>query len=190
MKSLPEIADVRDDLHRIRERTEADVDEEIAEVLSLVERFFDREEDEARALDRLGLLETAEETLLSLETGLDDDAARYAAAARNRLEQLRDAVDTAGEEVVVIETRVTMEEVMVETKIADVEGRAQMHVTVVNVGGPTDVEVTGRVTDADENELTARSTTLPFDAAEQRTVDLDLDVPGGARTYEADVRPR
>lgn len=169
MAGLPKVLDIRDDLRRAEEATDADIREEVEGVLGLLAEYAGDGPAES------GNLDEADERLLRMEERTDSDvASERFQAARNRIRLFRESLSGADEGLVVLHTERT---------------GGGVRSTVVN---SADAAATGTVTvafyDGDGTELgTATAEGVSFDAGEERTLTVATDVPAGTERHVSRV---
>jgi hypothetical protein len=169
MVSLPRIIDVRDDLRRAQRASENDVDDDISDVLSQLERYSDPDRRHQKSL-----LDTAENTLLRLqEQETSEKAIQRFQAARNRIEIFRDAISNADTERVVVDYEIRNPNTGSQTRVERLQGDpGEARISVVNLGEPAEGSI--RVSLYDE-----RGTAL-----QEATGTIELDSDGMAVTGE------
>ena len=185
MTSLPPIIDIRDDLTRAREATDADVDEEFRTIRDRLDAFADRD-----AANRTGIVDEIDNQLLRVEARLDGEAARSIAAARNRLRIYRQTRDQADDELSVVESHLRRPgESDGDLTVEDVHGQdVTVAATVANSGATRSVAPVATFYDADMTDLESLSgppTEVP--EGDQRTVDIEGTVPDEAAYYAVSV---
>lgn len=177
MVSLPNIIDVRDDLRRAQSASENDIDEDVSDVLSQLERYADPDRRHQESL-----LDTAENTLLRLqEQETSEEATRRFQAARNRIEIFRDAVSGADTELVVVDSKVRNPNTDSRTRVESLqEEPGEIRVSVVNLGEPAEGVVEAAFYDDDGTVLRDTTAPIALDSDEEQTVTLDVVVPADA----------
>lgn len=164
MAGLPKVLDIRDDLRRAEEATDADVREEAEGVLGLLEEYT------GDGPAGSGNLDEADERLLRMEEQTDSDvAAERFQAARNRIRLFRESISGDDDGLLVLHTERTGDEVKS---------------TVVN---NADAAAIGTVSvafyDGDGTELGTATVEATFDAGEERTLTVSTDVPARTERY-------
>lgn len=186
MTSLPAVLDVRDDLDRIREETNGDVDEDIDAVTTRLETLADEERATRETTSREGVLDEIGDLLLRIEERVDGEAARRAEAARNRLRLYRDARSGGAGDVFVLESKFRNREPEEDVPV-DVRGEdGVVEATVVNEGEPGSVRVVVNFLDSVGKELhTVASDGFEMGTNDQRSVEVEAPVPRDAVRYAA-----
>jgi len=185
MRRLPRIIDLSDDLRRAAETSDNDVDDDVSDVLSTLERFADPDR-----RDQIGLLDDAENTLLRLqEQETDDTATQRFQAARNRIEIFRNAVGNATTDLVVVDSEVVDADEVVSAGIEPVQGTAvDVRVSVVNLGEAADGVVAVAFYDEEGSGLGEETATASLDADAEETVTLSVVIPDEAAYYASVAR--
>lgn len=185
MTSPPRVLDVRDDLRRAQSASDHDVDEDVSEVVSALDRYADPDR-----RHRQSLLDTAENTLLRLqEQETSEEAARRFQAARNRIEIFRNAIPDTDTDLVVVGSEMRGPSAESDREDERVrEDPAEVHVSVANLGEAVESLVEVSFYDEDGTVLDGTATTVALDADGEETVTLDVDVPADAAYHVAVAR--
>ena len=185
LDELPAVLDVRDDLRRARTEADRDVDDDVRDVYDRLEDVTER--------DRAGqesVLDEVDNELLRLEERVDGEASRRIASARNRIRTYRESLSRATENLMVLETTFRRAEDEDETEVSFEDLRSEhaaVSATVVNEGDPREVIVAVGFYAGDEELHEAVGPRIEIDASEQRTVELETDVPEDAEYYTVTV---
>lgn len=184
LDDLPAVLDIRDDLRRALDETDAAIDDEVSSVYDRLEDFTERD----RASQE-SLLDEIDNDLLELEERLSGEAARRVEAARNRIHTYRESLSRASENLVVLETTFRHVDTGAETSLSDVaDDRATVAATVVNESDPREIMLAVTFYGDDDRQL--RETVgdrVRLDADEQRQVDLETRVPAEAEYHAVTV---
>ncbi|WP_435176128.1 DUF7553 family protein [Halorussus sp. AFM4] len=183
MASIPPILDIRDDLRRAREETDADLDDELETVYDRLDAFADQDLGDVE-----GDLDVIDNELLRVEELLDDEeAARALRSARNRIHIYRESREQTDEDLAVVDSGVEEAEDVGPAGLPPV-GEVTLTATVANTGDDTEVVPVAAFYDEDGEEVgTVEGPAFDLPAGVEQRIHFDVDVPSEASLYGVSV---
>lgn len=193
MTDVPYVLDIKDDLERAREATDADVGEEISAVGERLDAYADRTDATGGRIDAdaggasadpEGVLEEIENELLRLEELTDGTAERRLRSARNRVHVFRDAIAAAPSGVAVLEAKTRLADAGAEVETEEVSGEAtEFWLTLANDTGERQRVTVTLDLYADGDRVTSYVSETTVGADEQKTVTVIAEVPEEAAYF-------